>query len=180
MPSTLENTAIEVLYSNEQIQERLDRLAEELNRVYADTDELIVVCILKGGFMFTSDLVRRLTVPCQIEFVRLASYEGQNSSGRVKPVDLSLPQLTGKDVLLLEDIVDTGITLNFFMDYVKSLHIPKSLRLAVLLDKKEARKQPVHIDYACFDVDNRFVIGYGLDNDGFYRNLPYIGWVRPD
>lgn len=166
---------LQILIPEETLQARIKALAEEMNAMYQGTDGLILICILKGGFMFTADLAKHLTVPCQIEFVRLSSYgDNQHSSGTVKPVDLTLPNLNDKDVLLVEDIVDTGLTLNFFMEYLESLHTPKSLRLAVLLDKKEARKRPVQTDFVGFEVGNQYVVGYGLDDGGFYRNLPYI------
>ncbi len=186
MPTMTQTSSIpdtlQVLISEEQIDTRLQEMADEINVLYKDTEALILVCILKGGFMFASDLAKKLTVPCQIEFVRLSSYgNSQKTSGVVKPVDLTLPPLSGKDVLLVEDIVDTGLTLSFFMEYLESLHTPKSLRLAVLLDKKEARQKPVKTDFVGFEVGNQYVVGYGLDDKGFYRNLPYIGYFpMPD
>jgi hypoxanthine phosphoribosyltransferase len=174
LPKTLK-----VLISEETLQTRIRALADELNTLYKDTEGLVLIGILKGGFMFMADLVKHLKVPCEIEFVRLASYgDGHKTSGNVKAVDLTLPQLNGKDVLLIEDIVDTGLTLRFFLDYLTSLHEPKSLRLAVLLDKKETRQQHVHIDFAGFEIENHYVIGYGLDDAGLYRNLPFIAYYE--
>lgn len=170
---------LDVHFSESQIQQRVQAMADEINQAYQGADKLIVVAVLKGSFMFVADLIRHIKVPCQIEFVRLASYgNSQVSSGNVKPVDLSLPNLSGEDVLIVEDIIDTGLTLHFFMDYVKSLHHTKSLRLAVLLDKKEARQKEVQVDYAGFTVGNQFLVGYGLDFAGYYRNLPFIGVVQ--
>lgn len=169
---------LRILISQAQLATRIRELAGEINALYQGTDELVIICILKGGFMFASELVRHLTVPCQMEFVRLSSYgHAHKSSGVIKPVDLTLPPLAGKDVLLVEDIVDTGLTLNFFMEYLESVHAPRSARLAVLLDKKEARQQAVEMDFVGFEIDNRFVVGFGLDDQGFYRNLPYIAYV---
>lgn len=171
---------IDVLFDEETLQTRIREMAEEINRTYKDSDRVIVVAILKGAFMFLADLIRHVKVPCQIEFVRLSSYgNGTNSSGTVRPVDLTLPNLANEHVLLIEDIVDTGLTLNFFMEYLESLHKTKSLRLAVLLDKPEARTQPVKVDFAGFTVGNQFLVGYGLDCAGFHRNLPYIGVLNP-
>jgi hypoxanthine phosphoribosyltransferase len=172
------------LFTEEQIQTRIREMAGEINKVYQETDKLVIVSILKGGFMFASDLIRHLDVPCCIEFVKLSSY-GNNtkSSGTVRPVDLSLPNLAGEDVLLVEDIIDTGLTMNFFMDYLQSLHKTKSLRLAALLDKPSCRNTdipPVPIDFCGFSVGNEFLVGYGLDMAGIYRNLPYIGVVKED
>lgn len=172
------NRIITPFITQEQIQNRVEALGQELNTLYDSVEELIIICILKGGVMFAADLMKQLTVPCQLEFVRLASYEGQKSTGTVRPVDLSLPSLNHKHVLLVEDIIDTGLTLSFFIDYLKSLHQPASLRLAVLLDKKEARQQHVQVDFVGFEVENKFLVGYGLDENGLYRNLPYIGVVQ--
>ncbi len=172
---------LKTLISEEQLQQRIQELADEINRTYRDTEALYLVCILKGGFMFCSDLAKKLTIPCQVEFIRLSSYGNQQkSSGVVKPVDLTLPNLNGKDVLLIEDIIDTGLTLDFFMEYLASLHTPKSIRLAVLLDKKEARQRHVETHYVGFEVGNQYVVGYGLDDQGLYRNLPYIAYFDLD
>jgi hypoxanthine phosphoribosyltransferase len=169
------------LITQTEIERRLDELAREINEIYRDADMITFVCILKGGFMFLSDLVRRIDVPCQVEFVRLSSYENAHkSSGVVKPVDLSLPPLTDRHVLLIEDIIDTGLTLSFFMEYLESLHTPRSLRLAVLLDKKEARQKPVETHFVGFEIDNHYVVGYGLDSQGMYRNLPYIAYFTEE
>lgn len=164
-----------------QLQTRVAEMAEEINTLYRDTEKLIVVAVLKGSFMFVADLVRHLTIPCQFEFIRLSSYgDGKTTSGNVQPVDLSLPSLAGEDVLIVEDIVDTGLTMHFFMDYLTSLHHTKSLRLAVLLDKPCARKKDVPVDFVGFTVGNQFLVGYGLDFAGYYRNLPFIGVVRDE
>lgn len=167
----------EILFTEEQIQSRIKELAVEINRDYANSEELIVIAVLKGAVLFVSDLIRHLNVPLQIEFVRLASY-GNNtkSSGKIKPVDLTLPNLADKDVLVVEDIVDTGLTANFFIDYLKYYHKTKTLKLASLLDKPIARTNHISVDYVGFEVDDKFVVGYGLDYKGFCRELPYIGY----
>ncbi len=192
MTNTVENTPIKMLspdqletvISQEQIQHRLKAMGEAINETYKDTDKLVIIAILKGSFMFLADLIRYIDVPCQIEFVRLASYgNSKKSSGAIRPVDLTLPNLANEDVLLVEDIIDSGLTLNFFIDYLQSLHKTKSLRLAVLLNKPDARSPeagPVTIDYYGFEVGNEFLIGYGLDYAGFYRNLPYIAAIPPE
>lgn len=170
---------IDVSISEEQLQARIREMAKEINETYKDSEKIIVIAILKGAFMFLADLIRHVEIPCQIEFVRLSSYgNSTTSSGNVRPVDLTLPNLANEDVLLVEDIVDTGLTLNFFMEYLESLHKTKSLKLAVLLDKPCARTQPVNVDFSGFTVGNDFLIGYGLDCAGLYRNLPYIGILR--
>lgn len=170
---------LEVHFSSDVIQKRIMEMAKAINETYQGCEKLIIVAVLKGSFMFVSDLIRHIQVPCHIEFVRLASYgDAQVSSGTVKPVDLSLPSLSGEEVLIVEDIIDTGLTLHFFMDYVKSLHHTRSLRLAVLLNKKEARQKDVQVDFSGFVVGKEFLVGYGLDYAGYYRNLPYIGVVK--
>lgn len=172
---------LDIHLSESQIQQRIAEMAEEINTVYANAPRLIVIAVLKGSFMFAADLLRHIKIPCHIEFVRLASYgDGTTSSGNVKPVDLSLPSMHGEHVLIVEDIIDTGLTLHFFMDYLTSLHKTESLRLAVLLDKVEARKKDVKVDFAGFKVGNQFLVGYGLDFAGYYRNLPFIGILRDE
>jgi len=178
-PSSYKADQLEIHFSEEQLQTRIREMAAEINQTYQNSEKLIIIAVLKGSFMFLADLVRHITIPCQVEFVRLASYgDGQVSSGTVKSVDLSLPPLTGEDVLVVEDIIDTGLTLHFFLEYLTSLHHTRSLKLAVLLDKKEARQKEVPVDFAGFPVGNQFLVGYGLDFAGYYRNLPFIGVVK--
>ena len=165
------------LFSSDQIQERIQKLAHEINTEFADSEELMVIGVLRGSVLFVSDLIRHLKMPVQVEFVRLASYgDEQTSSGKVKPVDLTLPNLAGKNVLIVEDIVDTGLTAKFFIDYIKLQHNAKRIKFATLLDKTCTRIHPIEIDYVGFEVDDKFVVGYGLDYMGYYRNLPYIGY----
>ncbi len=165
------------LFSHEDIQERIKQMAQQVNKDFAGTNALYVVGVLKGAAMFASDMIRYLNVPVQLEFIRLSSYgDNECSSGKVKPVDLTLPSLEGKDVLVIEDIVDTGLTATFLVDYVKYQHKAKNVKFASLLDKKCARTHDVSIDYVGFEIDNKFVVGYGMDYRGFYRNLAYIGY----
>ena len=165
------------LFSKEQIQIRIAELAAEINKEFAGCDELRVITVLKGSTLFACDLIRHLDMPVQLEFVRLASYGNeQSSSGKVKAVDLTLPNLADKNVLIVEDIVDTGLTANFFLDYIKLQHNAQKVKFASLLDKACTRIHPVNIDFVGFEVDDKFVVGYGLDYMGYYRNLPYIGY----
>lgn len=175
-PCPAENLTVH--FSAEQIDERVRAMAAQIDSLYQQSPRLVVVVVLRGAFLFAADLVRYLKTPCQIEFIRLSSYgEEQKSSGVVRPVELSLPALSGEDVLVVEDIIDTGLTLRFLLDYLGSLHRTRSLRLAVLLDKKEARQVDVPVDFSGFEIGNEFVVGYGLDFAGYYRNLPFIGVV---
>jgi hypoxanthine phosphoribosyltransferase len=178
-PKHYQPEQLDIYLSQAQIQQRIEQMAEEINTIYAHAEKLILVAVLKGSFMFVADLMRHIQVPCQVEFVRLASYgDNTTTSGTVQAVDLSLPSLSGEHVLIIEDIIDTGLTLHFFMDYLRSLHHTESLRLAVLLDKAEARQKDVKVDFSGFTVGNQFLVGYGLDFAGYYRNLPFIGVIR--
>lgn len=168
---------LEVLFSEAQIRERLKDLGAQITSEFRGCDELIVVAVLKGSVIFAADLIRYIDLPVKLEFVRLASYgDAQKSSGKVKSVDLSLPNLCGKNVVVVEDIVDTGLTAKFFIDYLQYQHNTAKIKFASLLDKSCARVHPVNIDYTGFEVDDKFVVGYGLDYAGLYRNLPYIGY----
>lgn len=162
--------------STEKIQARVHEMAQEINKKYQG-QELLAICVLKGSFMFYSDLIRSLDGNVQCEFLAVSSYNGMSSSGEVKvTLDLARP-IEGKNVLIVEDIVDTGLTMNF----LKSLFLarqPKSLSTAVLLHKPEALKVPCDLDYVGFKIPNDFVVGYGLDYQGYYRNLPYIAQVQ--
>lgn len=169
---------IKLLYSKEVLEERIKEIAAEINRHFKD-DEVYVICVLKGSIMFTSDLVKYLTMPVKMEFIRLSSYgSSTTSSGKVRAVDISLPDLNDKNVLIVEDIVDTGLTAKFLLDFIDNNFTTKTTKFCSLLDKKSARKTEIEADYVGFEIDNKFVIGYGLDYDGHFRNLPYIGYVE--
>jgi hypoxanthine phosphoribosyltransferase len=167
---------LKVLFSAKQIQARISELAQELNNFYYG-EEVIAVCVLKGAVVFAADLIRELNMPVKMEFIRLSSYgSSTTTSGKVNAVDIKLPDLNGKNVLIVEDIVDTGLTAKFLLDFIKMNFHTKSTKFCSLLDKKITRKVDIEPDYYCFDVDDKFVVGYGLDYDGYYRNLPYIGY----
>lgn len=169
---------IKPLFSEEDIQKATKEVANKINTFYLN-DELYVICVLKGSVMFTADLVKYLTMPVKMEFIRLSSYgSSTTSSGKVRAVDLSLPDLNGKNVLVIEDIVDTGITAKFLLDFINDNFQTKTTKFCSLLDKKCCRKTEIEVDYVGFEIDNKFVIGYGLDYDGQFRNLPYIGYVE--
>ncbi|OGI01527.1 MAG: hypoxanthine phosphoribosyltransferase [Candidatus Melainabacteria bacterium GWF2_37_15] len=171
----MESKLVELI-SEQAIKERISEIAEKVNETFGD-EEVVVVAVLAGSILFASDLVKRLKMPVQLEFVRLSSYgEDTKSSGKVKPVDLTLPSLEGKNVLIVEDIVDSGLTAKFIIDYIKLQHKAAKIRFATLLDKTCARKEHVQIDFSGFVVDEKFVVGYGMDYKGYYRNLPYIGY----
>jgi hypoxanthine phosphoribosyltransferase len=160
----------EVLFSKDVIERRVRELAEEISRDYAG-GELIVVGVLKGAFIFMADLIRFFKIPCQVDFAQLASYgNGTVSSGDVVIMkDIGLP-IAGKDVLIVEDIVDTGLTLSFLVETLKNRN-PRSLKVCVFLDKRARRKVPFTADYTGFDIDDGFVVGYGLDFNEQARHL---------
>ncbi|MBP3820756.1 hypoxanthine phosphoribosyltransferase [bacterium] len=165
---------LNVLFSEEQIQNRIAEVGKELNNLYKG-EEVIAISVLKGAVMFTADLIKHLNMPVKLEFIRLSSYEGGTvTSGKVNAVDIKLPDLNEKNVLIIEDIVDTGLTAQFLINFINMNFHVKSLKFCSLLDKKTTRKVDVKPDYYCFDVGDQFVVGYGLDYDQLYRNLPYI------
>lgn len=160
------------LLTTRQIQERIQELAQRISRDYSGKD-LLAVGILKGGFMFFSDLVRAIEVPLTLDFIIASSYMNTDSLGQVKVYYDIREDMTDKHVLLIDDIVDTGITLNHIRERVLA-KCPRSLKICTFLDKKERREVEIPIDYAGFEIPNEFVVGYGLDYDNKFRNLPYI------
>ncbi len=173
---------IQVLYSEAQIQARVKEIAAQINNDYKDCECLVVIGVLKGAFVFVADLLRELTINTQVEFIRLSSYdESTQSSGTVRLYDLSLPILENKDVLLIDDIVDSGRTAKFLLDFIRNQSRVRSVKLATLFDKPCRRLealQEINPDYCCFEVDDKFILGYGLDYDQKFRELPYIGFIE--
>lgn len=167
---------LKILFSEETLQKRIKELADEMNAFYKE-EEVIAVCVLKGAVMFATDLVKHLNMPLQMEFIRLSSYGSAfSTSGKVNAVDISLPDLNGKNVLIIEDIVDTGLTAKFLMDFMNNNFHTKSTKFCSLLDKKITRKTDIEPDYYGFEIDDKFVVGYGLDYEGYMRNLKFIGY----
>ncbi|MEW6673408.1 MAG: hypoxanthine phosphoribosyltransferase [Thermodesulfobacteriota bacterium] len=163
---------ISVLTKGE-IKEHVARVAKNISCDYQN-GELVLIGVLKGAFIFLSDLAREITVPVKIDFVEASSYgAGTSSSGRVRITKEIEIDITGKDVLLVEDIVDTGLTLTVLIEYIKSLK-PKTVKVCTLLSKCARRKVKIHIDYACHEIQNGYVVGYGLDHAGDYRHLPQL------
>ena len=162
-----------VLFTKEEIEATVKRLAAEIRRDY-QARQPVLIGILKGSFMFMADLIRHLDFPLEVEFVRLSSYGGgRETSGKVRGVQGLRSQVKGRDVLVIEDIVDTGLTISFFLGYLQKKK-PASLKLCALTDKPSRRQVPVAIDYLGFTVPNKFIVGYGLDWDEEFRNLPDI------
>lgn len=173
------DNAPEVLISEADIQFRVNELAEQISRDYKDSDDLVMVGVLKGAFMFLADLSRRLSIPRSIEFIAVSSYgSGSIASGAVRLVMDVRGSIEGKHVLIVEDIVDTGHTLKYLIGMLKS-HRPASVRTAALVRKVESAEVDVTIDYLGFDIGNEWVVGYGLDYAEQNRTLPYIGVIQP-
>jgi len=165
------------LFTAEQIATRVEELAAEIGEDYAGKNPLLIG-VLKGAWMFLADLTRSITIPHQIDFIHVASYgSGTESSGEVRFLtDLSTP-IAGRHVILVEDIVDTGLTLSNLVNRLKERE-PASVAICSLLDKPERRETAIHIDYLGFKVPNKFVVGYGVDWDERFRHLPYIGYLE--
>ena len=168
---------LKILFTENEIQNKIKELAQEMNDFYKG-EEVIAICVLKGAVMFAVDLIKHLDMPLKLEFIRLSSYNGgTTTTGKVNAVDISLPDLNGNNVLIIEDIVDTGLTAKFLLDFLHCNFHAKSVKFCSLLDKKITRIADVDADYYGFEVDDKFLIGYGLDYDGYYRNLRYIGYI---
>lgn len=170
--------AVDKLISQAQLRDRIDEMATTLERDFADLDEpLVLISVLKGSTLFLSDLMRALPIEVAVDFMSISSYAEGEQSGVVRIIkDLDI-DVTDRDVLIVEDIVDTGLTLNYLRTTLSNRG-PKSLRAVTLLDKLARRIVPVDLEYSCFEVPDVFVIGYGLDFQGLYRNIPEIFAVR--
>ena len=166
-----------VLIDEKKVQEGVLKTAEEINNAFPQDEVLHIICVLKGSIMFFVDLIKHLKMPTQLEFIRLSSYgDDDKSSGRVKSIDMNWPILEGKNILIVEDIVDTGYTAQFLTNILKTEQRPKKLKFAAFLNKECARKVDFEPDFYSYVVDDKFLVGYGLDYKGFYRNLPYVGY----
>ena len=168
---------VRVLLKEDVVEKRICEVAEMISRDYAGK-QVHLICILKGGVFFTCELAKRLDLPVSLDFMSVSSYgAGTKSSGVVKIIkDLDEP-LEGKDVIIVEDIIDSGRTLSYLIEILKQRN-PSSIRLCTLLDKPERRVKDVKVDYVCFNIPDEFVVGYGLDYAQKYRNLPFIGVVE--
>ncbi len=168
---------IKVLISKEQIENRVKELAKQIRKDYKEKS-ITAICLLKGSLFFTADLTREIGGKIYLEFMQLSSYEGENTTGTIKlKKDIDFSEIKGKDVLIIEDIVDTGITLNYTLEHIKKAGA-NSVKVCTLLNKPSRRKIKVPIDYVGFEIENQFVLGYGMDYDQLYRNLPYIGYIE--
>lgn len=161
-----------VSISAEEIQKNVKRVADQINADYAGK-EIFFIGVLNGVFMFASDLMKNITVPCTISFMKVASYEGTVSTGKIKQLIGLNADIMDKDVIIIEDIVDTGFTMKSVLDQLKQ-KLPKSIKIASLIFKPDSFKENYKVDYIGFNIPNDFIVGYGLDYDGYGRNLPEI------
>lgn len=176
----MEKDILKVLVTQEEIQERIAQMGKEISQEYADKDP-VILGVLKGVVVFYADMIRHITVPCQMDFMCLSSYHGTTSTGNmIVKQDMSV-DVAGRHVLILEDIFDTGGSLDFTYRYMMSKN-PASVKICTLLDKPERRRPGITLqpDWIGFTIPNEFVVGYGLDYNEHYRNLPYVGILKPE
>ncbi len=171
----------EIMLTEAQIQARTQELGKEITEAYDEDDDLLLVCILKGGVMFLADLSRHIHIPHAIDFMSASSYGiGKRESEGTVRIDMDVKsRIKDRHILVVEDIIDSGYTLSFVMDTLEARH-PASLRLCTLLNKKTRREVDIEVDYVGFDIENKFVFGYGLDLDEKFRNLPFVGVVKEE
>ena len=174
----MEQDIQEVLISEEEIERHVAEIGRQISRDYADKNP-IFVGVLKGCFIFMADLMRHVTVNCTMDFMSVSSYRGTTSTGAVKINKDLNEDIEGRHLILVEDILASGVTLNYLKNYL-SVRRPASIRVATLMDKPARRKADIYADYSCFEVPDAFVVGYGLDYNENYRNLPYIGILKPE
>ena len=167
-----------VLISEEELQAKVKEMGQKISEDFRGKDPLFVG-VLKGCFIFMSDLMRYVDIHCTMDFMSVSSYQGTNSTGAVK-INKDLNQdIEGRHIIIVEDILDSGVTLSYLKKYLE-VRKPASISIATLLDKPARRKADVYADYSCFEVPDAFVVGYGLDYNEVYRNLPYIGVLKPE
>ena len=174
----MNNDIERVLYSKEELNRRMDELAKQLTAEYRDQRPLIIY-VMTGAVLFTVDMIKRMDIMAKLDFIDVSSYYGGTSStGKVKLVQDLKSDVRDRSILIMEDIVDTGHTLKYLIDLLKERGA-KSVKVCTLLDKPEGRQVEVKADYVGFNVPNEFLVGYGLDYQGYYRNLPYVGILKP-
>ena len=174
----LEQDIDRVLFTDQELKDRVAEIAAQIDKDYAGKEPMLI-SVLRGSFIFMADLVRSITLPCTVDFMAVSSYgSGTTSSGQVKITKDLSESIEGRDIIVVEDILDSGNTLSYLFQLLQARH-PASVRLCTLLDKPSRRTKPVTADYTGFSVDDLFVVGYGLDYAEKYRNLPYIGILKP-
>ena len=174
----LEQDIERVFFSEEELKKRVAEIAAEINRDYAGKEPMLI-SVLRGSFVIMADLIRKIEVPCTVDFMSVSSYgRGTTSSGQVQITKDLSDDIEGKDIIVVEDILDSGNTLSYLLQLLRARK-PASMRLCTLLDKPDRRVKEVHVDYTGFTIPDEFVVGYGLDYAEKYRNLPYIGILKP-
>ena len=174
----LEKDIDHILFSEEQLKARVREIAGQIDRDFAGKEPMLI-SVLRGSFIFMADLMRSITLPCTVDFMAVSSYgAGTTSSGQVKITKDLSESIEGRDIIVVEDILDSGNTLSYLLQILQARH-PASMKLCTLLDKPDRRIKPVHVDYSGFSIPDEFVVGYGLDYAEKYRNLPYIGVLKP-
>ena len=174
----LEQDIERVLFTEQELKDRVAEIAAQIDKDYAGKEPMLI-SVLRGSFIFMADLVRSISLPCTVDFMAVSSYgSGTTSSGQVKITKDLSESIEGRDIIVVEDILDSGNTLSYLFQLLQARH-PASVRLCTLLDKPSRRTKPVTADYTGFSVDDLFVVGYGLDYAEKYRNLPYIGILKP-
>ena len=174
----LEQDIERVLFTEQELKDRVAELAAQIDRGYAGKEPMLI-SVLRGSFIFMADLARAIHLPCTVDFMAVSSYgSGTTSSGQVKITKDLSESIEGRDIIVVEDILDSGNTLSYLFRLLQARH-PASVRLCTLLDKPSRRTKPITADYTGFAVDDLFVVGYGLDYAEKYRNLPYIGVLKP-
>jgi len=174
----LEQGIERVLISNEELQAAVAKVGAQISKDFEGKNP-IFVGVLKGCFIFMADLLRYVTIECSMDFMAVSSYSGTKSTGAVKINKDLNENIEGRHLVIVEDILDSGVTLNYLRDYL-SVRKPASISIVTLMDKPSRRKANIFADYSCFEVPNEFVVGYGLDYNEIYRNLPYIGVLKPE
>ena len=168
----------EVLISEEELQAAVKKIGDQISKDFEGKDP-IFVGVLKGCWIFMADLMRYVSINCSVDFMSVSSYSGTSSTGAVKITKDLSEDIEGRHVIIVEDILDSGVTLNYLKNYLM-VRNPASITIATLMDKPARRKADVYADYFCFEVPDAFVVGYGLDYNERYRNLPYIGVLKPE
>ncbi len=176
---SLDHDVAEILITTEQIRHRVGELGQEIGRDYAGQD-LLLICVLRGAVIFLGDLMRSIPIPHAVDFMAISSYGASTESSGVVRITKDLDSsIEGRNVLIVEDIIDTGRTIDYMVSNLETRH-PKSLRICALLTKPSRREMHIPLDYVGFEIPNKFVVGYGLDFAELYRNLPYIGVLRKE
>ena len=167
-----------ILISEQEIKEKIAELGQQLTRDYADKNP-VFLGLLKGVVVFYADMIRAVPIPCELEFMSVSSYSGTQTTGVIKVKKDVEIDLTGRHIVILEDIIDSGLTLSYTIEYLKHRN-PASIKICTLLDKPDRRKADLRADYVGFTIPNEFVVGYGMDFNEQFRNLPYVGILKPE